>query len=208
MDASSSDREVFAAWQDGDRRAGQILIERHYDSILRFFQSKAGAAADDLVQKTFLGCTEARERFRGASSFRTFLFAIARNVLFEHIRKRTKDRERSPDFTVSTIRDLDPGVSTHVHARAQSRLLVESLQRLPVAMQMAIELHYWEGFSVQEIAEIAEVPPGTIKSRLYRGRELVRQIMERLPANSGEHESVRVLLDDWARAVRDQVEEP
>jgi RNA polymerase sigma-70 factor (ECF subfamily) len=204
MEQTSTDLEYLAAWQAGDRSAGEALIERHYDSIVRFFQSKVGAQADDLVQRTFLGCAEARDRFRGASSFRTFLFAIARNILFEHFRKRSKDQARSPDFTVTTIQDLNPGVATNVQARAEHRLLVEGLQRLPVAMQMAIELHYWEGFSVAEIAEIAEVPPGTIKSRLHRGRELVRGIMERLPADSGEQESVRLLLDGWARKVRDQ----
>ena len=197
--------DLFRAWQSEDRAAGATLIERHYDSIVRFFQSKAGPSADDLVQRTFLACAEARDRFRGSSSFRTFLFAIARNILFEHIRRQTKDRGRSPDFTVSTIRDLNPGLSTHVHARAQHRLLVEGLQRLPVAMQIAIELHYWEGFSVAEIAEIVDVPPGTVKSRLHRGRELVREIMQRLPAQSGEQESVRELLDAWADNMGGQV---
>lgn len=207
MGEQPADRELFEAWRNGDRAAGQTLIERHYDSIVRFFRTKAGPQTDDLVQRTFLGCTEARERFQGASSFRTFLFAIARNILLEHIRQKLKAQSRSPDFTVSTIHDLDAGLSTQVQGRAERRLLVESLQRLPVEMQIAIELHYWEGLGVAEIAEIVEVPPGTVKSRLHRGRTLVREIMEKLPANDGERESIRELLDGWAKNLREQVGE-
>src|SRR5690606_17645112 len=51
----TADRELFEAWRTGDRAAGQQLIERHYDAIVRFFRTKAGPQTDDLVQRTFLG---------------------------------------------------------------------------------------------------------------------------------------------------------
>ena len=76
------DAAQLEAWRAGDQDAGEALIERHYASILRFFRTKAGEDADDLVQLTFLRCVEASERYRGDAGFRAFLFGIARNVLF------------------------------------------------------------------------------------------------------------------------------
>ena len=64
-DASTEDLEALEAWQRGDRDAGERLMRRHYTSVLRFFELKATAAADDLTQRTFLACMEGRDRFRG-----------------------------------------------------------------------------------------------------------------------------------------------
>ena len=104
----ADDRALFKAWAEGDNAAGQQLIERHYDSVVRFFRTKASSAVDDLVQRTFLGFAEARERFRGDSSIRSFLFGIARNILFEHIRGKVKDGKIDPDFGVSSIQASPP----------------------------------------------------------------------------------------------------
>ena len=203
---AADDRALFRAWAEGDNAAGQALIERHYDSVVRFFRTKAGAAADDLVQRTFLGLAEARGRYRGDSTVRSFLFGIARNILFEHIRGRVKDAKVDPDFGVSSIHELDPGVSTVAAGRDEQRLLVEALQRIPVEMQMTLELFYWEELSVAELAEILGVPPGTVKSRLHRGRTLLREAMEKLPASAADRASVRELIDAWASEVRHQIQ--
>ena len=199
---SGDDVQLFQAWSVGDRSAGETLIERHYDSMVSFFRAKTGPHSDDLVQRTFLRCLEARERFRAESSFRTFLFGIARNVLLEFFRSRTRDARIDPDFTVASIHDQDPGLSSVVKGRADQRLLVEALKRIPLEMQLALELYYWEDMSVAELAEVLEIPPGTVKSRLFRGRTLLKEAMENLPAAAEVRESVRLQLAQWADAVR------
>jgi RNA polymerase sigma factor (sigma-70 family) len=176
------DLAQLGAWQRGDKVAGQALIERHFDSVLRFFRTKAGEDADDLVQQTFLRSVESAARFRGESSFKSFLFGIARNVLFEHVRRKVRDGKADPDFGVSSILDLHPRASTLLFQRAEERALVQALQRMPVEVQIAIELYYWEELSIDEIAAAVEVPSGTVKSRLHRGRELLREAMEKAPA--------------------------
>ena len=198
----SDDRALFAAWAAGDNVAGQTLIERHYDAIVRFFRTKAPHASDDLVQRTFLRLAEARERYRGDASVRSYLFAIARNVLLEYIRGKTRDAKVDPDFGVSSLHELDPGVSTVAVARSDQRLLIEALQRIPLEMQMTLELYYWEDLSVAELAEVLAIPPGTVKSRLHRGRTLLREAMEVLPAAPEDLASVRELIDRWASGVR------
>ena len=80
-------------------------------SVARFFRNKlpADAAHEDLIQQTFLGCVEAKSLFRGDASFRSFLFAIARNQLSKHWRKRSRDRL---DFqTISAVESSTPSAS-------------------------------------------------------------------------------------------------
>jgi RNA polymerase sigma-70 factor (ECF subfamily) len=171
----SDDVALLAGWRAGDRAAGEALIGRHYASVLRFFRTKAGPDADDLAQRTFLRCVEAAERFRGESSVKAFLFGIARNVLFEHIRAHLRERRIDPDYSVSSILDVHPRASTLAFRKAEERRLVEALQRQPLETQIVLELYYWEELSVDEVAQVIDIPAGTVKSRLHRGRELLRQ---------------------------------
>lgn len=189
--SGESDAELLQSWRGGDERAGTVLLERHYESVLRFFRTKAGDDADDLVQQAFLRTLEAAERFRGDSTFRAFLFGVARNVLYEHIRRRMKDRKADPDFGVSSILDLNPRASTIALRMAEQRALIDALQRMPVEIQIVLELHYWEELSVDEVAVAVDVPSGTVKSRLHRGRGLLREAMESAP------EGARAPLAAW-----------
>jgi RNA polymerase sigma-70 factor (ECF subfamily) len=171
----SDDAALLEGWSEGDRTCGEALVARHYESVLRFFRTKAGPDADDLAQRTFLRCVEAGKRFKGEASVRSFLFGIARNVLFEHIRSRVRDGKVDPDFGVSSILDLNPRASTLAFRKAEQRRLVQALQNTPLETQIVLELYYWEELSVDEVARVVEIPPGTVKSRLHRGRELLRE---------------------------------
>jgi RNA polymerase sigma factor (sigma-70 family) len=190
----TDDRDLLRAWAEGSDEAAATLVERHYDAIRRFFVNKAGAEADDLVQRTFLACAESAASFRGESSFRSFLFGIARNVLFEHIRRRVKDGRNEPDFRDSAIVDLSPGVATMATRRAEEQLLARALQHVPVELQITLELFYWEELSVEEIGVVLGVPAGTVKSRLHRARGVLREVIERLPATPQERTSALDLL--------------
>src|SRR5262245_60999657 len=93
------DLALLNRWRDGDRAAGEALFARHFDGLYRFFEHKTGGDADDLTQRTFLACVRSRDQFRGASSFRTYLFAIARHELYAHL--RTLAGNQRLDFDVS-----------------------------------------------------------------------------------------------------------
>lgn len=182
MAVVSSELEDLQAWKAGDQEAGRQLVEQHFESVLRFFRTKSSEDADDLAQQTFLRCVEYADRFEGRSTFKAFLFGIARNVLFEYIRRRIKDRKMTPDFGVSSILDLNPGASTMASRMAEEQVLVEAMQSLPLELQITLELHYWEELSVEEVADAVEVPPGTVKSRLHRGRTLLRKQLDAVGA--------------------------
>jgi RNA polymerase sigma-70 factor (ECF subfamily) len=198
----TDDDRQFAAWRAGDRGAGESLIERHFDAIERFFATKAPGAGDDLVQRTFLVCAEAAASYRADGSFRAFLFGIARNVLLEHIRGRVRHGAAPADFSQSGIADLAPGVSTLAEFRADQRSLVAALQRLPLDLQLLIELYYWEELGVDELAAVLDVPGGTIKSRLHRARTMLAESMAQAPPADEEDDSVRGLLLEWLAGVK------
>ena len=79
---------------------------------------------------------------------------------------------------------------------------MHELQALPVDFQIAIELHYWEEMSVTEIATVLEVAPGTVKSRLHRGRELLREKIHQVVADPRLAEDTIAGLHTWIASLR------
>lgn len=201
-----TDFELLEAWREGDQRAGKELFARHFDSIYRFFRSKVDDAAEDLTQQTFLGCVKAKDSYRGDASFRTYLYTIARNRLYTHIRDRQR-RDAVVEVGQQSVADLavDLGLGTAtaaLAAREEQRLLLEAMRHLPLEMQVALELHYWEGLSVREIAIVIETPEGTIKRRLQRARQRLDELIIELASSDELRRSTQANFDDWAQALR------
>lgn len=197
---TTDDASLLHAWQAGDQVAGSTLFSRHYPSIFRFFMSKVPDAAEDLVQRTFLGCLEAADRFRGDSSMRTFLFGIAHNTLRHHLRGRHRQAQPLDSLVVSAA-ELAPGPSTALAHRQEQRLLLRALRHIPLEYQVVLELHYWERQSATQIAEIMGAPAGTIKTRIRRGRQLLQEKITELAETPAESTSTLGGFEDWIRAL-------
>ncbi|HWB75073.1 MAG TPA: RNA polymerase sigma factor [Nannocystaceae bacterium] len=196
------DFTLLEAWRGGDEQAGRDLFERYFDAVYRFFRNKVDDAAEDLVQQTFMGLVQGKDRFRGDASFRTYVFMIARKRLYTYLRER--DRNKDP-VEVSTTSVADLGLvspSRAVLVRQEQQLLLQALRRLPIEMQVALELFYWEELGVGEIADVLETPVGTVKSRLQRARARLDEIIGEL---SNSEELLRSTLDNfekWARELQ------
>jgi RNA polymerase sigma factor (sigma-70 family) len=198
----TEDHDLLLAWRTGDAAAGQHLIERHLEAVHRFFSNKVPGATDDLVQKTFLACVESVEGFEGRASFRSYLFAIARNVLYRHYR----DQHHAFDpltVSVSTVVVDERSPADRVTEREEQRLLLRALRALPLELQTLLELAYWEGLADRELAEILEIPPGTLKSRLRKARRQLEELLSTLASSPSLLESSRHTLDAWAAGIRD-----
>ena len=199
----TEDHDLLSAWAAGDKTAGALLVERHYDTVSRFFANKAGDAAEDLAQRTFLACIERTSTWRKSGSMRAFLLGVARNVLFEHIRSNVR-HGKGVDFGTQSIVDLSPGASTLVEQHAEQRQLLLAIQRIPLESQLILEMYYWEDLSVEELAEVLEIPVGTVKSRLHRAREQLREALAEIPTTSeAERQSAQALLDAWIAKMRE-----
>jgi RNA polymerase sigma-70 factor (ECF subfamily) len=172
--------------------------------VFLFFRNKLGNGIDDIVQQTFLACVEAGDRLDEVRSFKAYLFGIAR---FQLLRRLAAGAGRRWDNLVdATVRDLT-GPSKVLAKHDEQRVLLEALRALPIDLQIAVELFYWEQLSLLEIAAVLEIPEGTVKSRLHRAKQLLRKEIESIDAGEAVLRSTLQGLDDWARSLRDMLHE-
>lgn len=197
------DARLVASWKSGDQGAGAELFGRYYSPVLRFYHSKVGPQAHDLVQRCFLRCLELRPRIREDASFRGFLFGVARNVLLEHYRRMRSDAR--VDFTLVTVEDFGPTPTSELARGDQSQLLLQALRRLPVEQQIVVELYYWEDLNAREIAEIYEVPEPTIRTRLRRAKLRLEAEIDALASAPQLARDTRTNIEVWARRLRDDL---
>lgn len=203
--SQASDIELLERWRTGELGAGDLLFTRHFAAIHRFFKNKVAAdQLEDLVQLTFMACVEGRERFRQDAKFKTYLFGVAHNLLCDHYRKSRK-RPDSLDFTTSSAADLAAGPSTLFGKRREERLLLEALRRIPLDSQIVLELYYWEEMSASQTAAVLQLPEGTVRGRVRRAKQLLREQLGKLARSPEELQTTLGGLDQWAAALRERL---
>ncbi len=196
-----TDHERLHRWRDGDGDAGSELVERHSEALRRFFANKVPDAAEDLSQQTLLAALESADRYDPSRSFRSYVLGIANNVLLMHVRKRYRG-ERAGERSYMTSEGLSPSPSRVVAQRQEIAVLLQVLRTIPLERQVLLELYYWEGLSVSDIATTLELEPGTVKSRLFRARAQLRRRMDAfVPSDVATEE-----FGPWDEAVRDGLE--
>ncbi len=204
-----TDDELLGAWAGGDDRAGSQLFDRHFECLYGFFRNKAGGAVEDLIQETMLACVRARDAFRGDASFRTYLFTIARHQLYAHYRAQSR-RATDEEIGARSIADLGTSPSGVFARKRDHDLLLRALRAIPLDLQVALELHFWEELSGPEMALVLGVPEGTVRSRIRRGKELLEATMRDL-VTAGEEaqlEASSANLEGWAAQVRRAIDRP
>jgi RNA polymerase sigma factor (sigma-70 family) len=170
--------------------------------VYRFFRNKVDDAAEDLTQQTFMGLVQGKDRFRGEASFRTYLFMIARKRLYSYLRKTRADQDATP-WGERSVADLGlPSPSRVMASQEEQRLLLLALRQLPLEMQVALELFYWEELTVTEIAEVLETPVGTVKSRLQRARARLDVAIAELASSEALRRSTMDDFTRWATELR------
>jgi RNA polymerase sigma-70 factor (ECF subfamily) len=189
-------RSLIAEAQDGSVRAFELLVSAHLPQVRRFARAfaRSDADADDLAQEALVKVYKSLRSFRFQSAFKTWLYALVRNVFLDAVRSRA-GRERAMEEPLpeghaqapSGAEAADEGI-----ARAEERRRMwYALRELPPEFRTAVVLFDVEGHTYEEVAAIEGVPVGTVKSRLSRGRTLLRTLLagERAPepsASNGE----------------------
>ncbi len=206
MSDEIDDRTALVAWQAGDRGAGEALLERHFARVFRFFRNKLPAQASDLAQQTFLAALEARERIAPERSFRAYLFGIARNLLYGELRRVRPELADRDDVSIADTGIASPSLGYVL--REEKRLLLQALRHLPLEHQLVLELYYWEDLPVRDVAEIVGVPEGTVRSRLTRARDALREQLAqpRPEVDPALRDRTIDELDRWARELREVLE--
>ncbi len=197
-----TDVELLNRWRDGDLGAGDELFNRHFTSVHRFFRNKVQEEAlEDLVQQTFMASVEGRERFRSDSTFRTYLFGVAHNLLRDHYRRQRKVEVL--DFGETSVEDVRVGPNTLIGRRQEQRLLLEALRRIPIDSQIVLELYYWEELSASQTAAVLGIPEGTVRGRVRKAKALLKKKLTVLARSAADLESTVQDLEGWAASLRE-----
>jgi len=197
------DPELLAAWRGGNAEAGNTLFTQHFRSVVRFVSNKLHdrAQVEDLVQRVFLACVEGRDRFEGRSSFRTYLFGVAHNLVIDHYRKCAAS-DAPFDSSNASVCDLDPSPSMVVAEREEQRLVIAGLRQIPLNYQVVLELFFWERLTGAEISDALGIPEGTVRNRLRQGKSLLAKKVRQLSLTAAHTAMSDEDLDEWARSLR------
>jgi RNA polymerase sigma-70 factor (ECF subfamily) len=169
---AARDEWLVVRCQLGERDAFDELIARWHPQLRRYVLRLTGDAdaAADVLQEIWLRVIRGLARLREAGRFRAWLFGIARRVLMDRLRVRYAE----PPMT-----SLEPGEFEEPAVEDEDAEDLASLQtgldRLPLPEREVLVLFYLQELSLADIAEIAAIPVGTVKSRLYRARKLLRR---------------------------------
>jgi RNA polymerase sigma-70 factor, ECF subfamily len=184
------DETLVADAARGNRDAFDELVRRYQSRLFQLVRILTGGdeESEDLVQETFVRAYRALGRFRGESTFRTWLHRIAVNVVRSHVARRNSRRTRAP---MLEERDNDDPVLGHVAsledleiAVVRRRMIDQALARLPPDMRLLITLRDVQGLEYREIAMITGLPLGTVESRIFRGRRRLRPMLAPLLVRS------------------------
>lgn len=200
------DFELLDAWASGSDAAARELIQRHMHALFRFFERKVNGPVDDLMQDTLVACVEGRHRFRREAGFRSYLFGIARNVLFVHLRDRNREYGEL-DLDSNCLQDLGPTPSEVVARRNEEQLLLDALRRLPVETQVLLELYHWQQLTGPELAGLYGVREKTVRSRLSRAKDALRIVVAGLAESPALVHSTWADFESWARSLPKLVED-
>jgi RNA polymerase sigma-70 factor (ECF subfamily) len=185
-------REAMLAAQQGDMEAFRVLLEMYQDRVMRVMTSVLRcdrAMAEDMCQEVFLRVHKGLPGFDGQVRFVTWLHTISMNVaISEYRRRRARKRDRrtlsidapiagSDDLYITpTTRESDPGDRAH-HQEFLARVR-QCVQELPDEFREAVLLRDMESLSYEEIASVLDLPIGTVRSRIHRGRLLLQGMLK------------------------------
>ena len=171
--ADVSDAELVRRFLAGDAQAFSELVTRHerrvYAVCLRILGNAEDAA--DATQDTLLSVVRKLEGFRGDAAFTTWVHRIAMNVCYDHLRRaqRRPVLHRVLDEELPA-HEAGPPVPDHADAVADAHLVASALAQVPEDFRVAIVLADMQDLPYEEIAKVLDLPIGTVKSRVHRGR--------------------------------------
>ncbi len=172
---SSADAELIARWQRGDERAATVLVERHADAVARFVVSLGGGEdADEIVQDAFVRAFASLDGFRAESSFRTWLFTIARNLTRDHARRMRVRRHVEIEETHAVVESDPLGGTVAEEMEERIRAVVAGLSPM---QRDVFTLRVVEGLSYKEIAGVLDTTEGAARVHYHNA---VRAIKERV----------------------------
>ena len=172
-DFSLAGRDEVALLRRRDPAVLTLLIGRYQHRLYRYLlrMVREQAAADDLFQQTWLHVVREIRRYDPRRSFDTWLFAIAHNAAMDLLRRNTGERLEESDPPATT----EPDALAVLMNEERASIVAAQMAALPALYREALTLRFEEGMKLEEIAEVTHAPLSTVKSRVQRGLECLRQ---------------------------------
>lgn len=192
-DQQTTDQQLVARVQKGDRRAFDLLVIKYQHRILalvgRFVRDFA--EAQDVTQEAFVKAYRALPNFRGESQFYTWMYRIAVNTAKNYLVSRGRrtptqdiDIDDSEFFTAEPNLKDNSSPDALLQRDELQKVVFDAIAALPEELRMAVTLREMDGLSYEEIAEVMDCPIGTVRSRIFRAREAIERKMQPLLAGA------------------------
>ena len=188
--AETNDKLLIDRCKRGDLDAFDTLLRTYEKRVYNLAYRLSGSydEANDISQDAFLRVFQALKLFRGEANFSTWLFRIVTNVYLDR-RKRTRNKqhlsleeyiELDENSVARQVEDSGPTPDVVAEAHERTELLQQAIASLPDYQRTMVILYHTEGLAYDEIAEVLSLPIGTVKSRLNRARQTLREKLEPL----------------------------
>ena len=185
------DREIVSLCQGGDVDAFEVLVERHQKRMLNIAYRIIGNydEACEMVQETFISAYKNIKGFKGKAKFSTWLYAICINLSKNRLRQVRTRLHREPYSVGNPIQVADgqiagdppssePSPFEQLEARDVQQKVQGCINALDAEFKEVLILRDIQGFSYDEISDMLKIPEGTVKSRLFRAREGMRDCLK------------------------------
>jgi RNA polymerase sigma-70 factor (ECF subfamily) len=161
---------------DGDSSVFQLLVKRHKEKVRNIIYLTIGTSSsvDDIAQEVFITVYKNLKHFRFESQFTTWLYRITVNKCKDHLRKINVRKIFIPIKEAAG----EPGRGIDAENKDVSNIVMNAISELPAKLRVPLLLKDIEGFSYQEISETLRCEMGTVKSRIFRAREGLRNILK------------------------------
>jgi len=188
-----SDDDLVRMYRQGDAEAFDTLFDRHYGSVYGFARTmlREPAAAEEVLQETFLSVARTASRYTPRGRFRSWLMRIVRNRCLNRIEARRRRRAAlavsGPD--VADLPAREPAPVRRAQSHEQQALIRAAVADLPDRQREAIALYAFEQMSYREIAEVLQMPINTVKTLIHRARANLARALE--PLTQEPHRELR-----------------
>ena len=182
----STDIKLINLVKEGDKRAFDILVTKYQDRLVYsvFKYCKDLDLSQDIAQEAFVKAYRSIDKFRGDSSFYTWIYRIAINTAKNYFSNKSRGAEvYNEDILDNALSDLSmdsENPETLLEADELKDAVMEAFQNLPDDIRSTLSLREYDGLSYEEIAKVQNCPIGTVRSRIFKGREIINETFSRL----------------------------
>jgi len=192
-----SDEQLIKLFQDGNEGAYVQLVENYKDRLYNFLYGiiRDVDLAEDLSQETFIKVFIHKDSYRGPYKFSTWMYTIGKNLALTELRKLKRRKtssftdinSRSEEWGEIQIPDPAESIDDTMSNEEKSKIIQKAIYQLSQDFMIVIILRDIQELSYEDISTILEVPIGTVKSRINRGREKLRQLLKEKGINWNEN---------------------